>query len=294
MRASSILLGVLVLVLAISTVSIWFFPSVQDFMAANTMWNGIRDFMSTFKATNIESLSNLPSSPEKSAIVEIPYLPHSEKELPILKQFVEDGGTLILMDDFGFGNNVLEYLGLEARFSTKPLVDPLFNYRNQVFPRITDFSPDVKNSGVNVIVFDHGTALTDVASSNVIAWSSAASFLDTEGKGNWSQGEPKGPLPVAASFRLGQGTVDIVSDPSIIISSMMGRDDNYRFVAYLVGGRQVLFDSSSLPKAPLDQSKTALLSFRQLLADPYILVIITAATTVIVSAHTLRRRETVA
>ena len=80
MRVSSVLLGVTVLVSVISLLSIWFYPSVQDFMAANSMWNGINSFVNEFKAENIDSLDKLPFSPDKTAMVEIPYLEYNDAE----------------------------------------------------------------------------------------------------------------------------------------------------------------------------------------------------------------------
>ena len=50
MRVSSVLFAVVVLIIVISLLSIWFYPSIQDFMASNTMWNGIRNFSNEFIA----------------------------------------------------------------------------------------------------------------------------------------------------------------------------------------------------------------------------------------------------
>jgi len=37
------------------------------------------------------------------------------------------------MDDFGYGNSFLAYAGVSARFDDNPLLDPLFNYKNEYF-----------------------------------------------------------------------------------------------------------------------------------------------------------------
>lgn len=297
MRVSSVLFTVVTLILAVSLLCIWFYPSIRDFMASNTMWNGIRSFSTEFGADAVESLDELPDLPEKTVLVAIPYLEYSDEELVEIKQFVADGGTLLLMDDYGYGNSFLEYLGVDARFTNKPLLDPLFSYKNQWLPRITDFSPEVKESGVEVIVLNHATSLTDVLPSSVIAWSSGSSFLDTNESGTWDPGEPKGPLAVAAKFRLGKGTLALVSDPSIMLNSMVGRDDNYSFIRYLTGHegeqKRVLVDSSHLTKAPLDVSKTRLIDSREVLSSPYALVGITALIVVVVSRYTLKKGETI-
>jgi hypothetical protein len=293
MKAVNALLAVTVLVLAISVVSIWFFPSVRDFTAANAMWNGIKDFAREFDSVDIDSLDRLPALPDRAALVVIPYLEYSDEELSKVKTFVEDGGKLILMDDFGYGNEVLSYLALDARFSNRPLLDPLFNYRNPGMPRITDFASELNDRGVKAAVLNHPTALIGVEDADVTAWSSAASFLDSDESGDWNQGEPKGPLPVAARLRAGTGIVDLVADPGIIISSMIGRDDNFGFVAYLTDGKSVLFDSSRVPAAPLDTSKANLLKTRKSLSDPYATTVVVAAIAIVISRYTLRRKEAV-
>ena len=297
MRVSSILFAVVVLVLVISLLCIWFYPSVQDFIASNIMWNGIRNFSSEFSVDNIESLDDLPDLSEKTVLVTIPYLEYSDKELANMKRFVDNGGTLLLMDDYGYGNTVLAYLGVSIRFSNKPLLDPLFCYKNQSIPRITDFAPKVREGGIDVVMLNHATTLTNVIEPEAIAWSSSASFLDINENGSWDEGEPKGPFAVAAKFRLGKGTLALVSDPSIVINAMVGRDDNYDFIRYLTRhkGEQkgMLVDSSHLTKAPLDVSKTRLIDSREVLSSPYALVGITAMIFIVVSRYTLKKGETI-
>ena len=297
MRVSSVLLVVVALVLAISLLSIWFYPSIQDFVAGNTMWNGIRDFSGEFGAENIDSLDELPDLPEETALISIPYLELSDDELAQVKRFVDGGGTLLLMDDYGYGNSVLAYLGVSVRFSNKPLLDPLFSYKNQWLPRITDFSPEVAESGIDAVVFNHATTLTGAVASETIAWSSSSSFLDINENESWDQDEPKGPFPVAVQLHLGKGMIAIISDPSIMINSMVGRDDNYAFIQYLIGNngeqKSILIDNSHLTEAPLDVSKMRLRSGREMLSSPYALVGIVALIFMVVSRYTLGKGETV-
>jgi len=275
----------------------WFYPSVEDFMASNRMWNGIRSFCSEFRGDNIDSLDDLPDLPEKAVLVVIPYLEYTDEELSKMKRFVDDGGTLLLMDDYGYGNSVLAYLGVGVRFTNKPLLDPLFCYKNQSMPRITDFAPKVKESGIEIITLNHATTLTNTIESEAIAWSSNSSFLDINENRSWDEVEPKGPFAVAAEIQLGNGTLALISDPSTIINTMVGRDDNYDFVRYLTGHegeqKEILVDRSHLTKAPLDVSKTRLISAREGLSNPYALLGITAMIFVVVSRYTLKKGETI-
>ena len=296
MKVSSTLVIVVVLISVISLLCIWFFPSIQDFMASNAMWNGIRHFCREFNTDNIESLGELPTTPEETTLVVIPYLQYTNEELSMIKRFVNEGGSILLMDDYGYGNSVLAYLGLSIRFTNKPLLDPLFCHKNQQLPKIVELASEVKQGGIDTIVFNHATTLTSVAQTEIIAWSSTTSFLDTNENESWDESEPKGPFPVAARLHCGKGTVTIVSDPSIMINSMAGRDDNYGFIRYLIINKdiqeRILVDSSHLVKAPLDVSKTRLASLRQTLSTPYPLLGLVAIIFVVVSKYTLKTGET--
>jgi len=290
------LLAVLVLTSVISLLAIWFYPSVQDFVASNIMWNGIRSFTDEFSAESIGSLDNLPRRAEEAVLVSIPYLDYTNEELAKIKGFVEGGGTLLLMDDYGYGNTLLAYLGVAVRFSGKPLLDPLFCYKNQWLPRIMDFAPRVKEKGINVIMLNHATALTGAAHTDIAAWSSSASFLDVNENESWDEGEPKGSFAVAARMRFGRGSIVVLSDPSVIINAMVGRDDNYDFVRCLIateGERRLLIDRSHLTEVPLDVAKTRLAGAREALANPYALIGITAMIFAVVSRYTLWRGETI-
>lgn len=295
MKVSSLLIPVVAGILFISLLCVWFYPSVQDFVASNTMWNGIRDFCAEFGASNIDSLEELPEPAEGTVLVAIPYIEYSAGELERLEKFVSNGGTLLLMDDYGYGNSVLEYLELGVRFTNRPLLDPLFCFKNESMPRITDFASGVRESGVGVVMLNHATSLEDTEAVTVIAWSSRASFLDINENGTRDEGEPQGPLPVAAATWLGRGRLVLVADPSTIINAMVNRDDNYAFIRYLadVDGNPgvILVDRAHLSQTPLDVSQARLIDTRQVLSNPYALVAITAVIFAVTARYTLKKGE---
>ena len=80
-----------------------------------------------------------------------------------------------MMDDYGYGNSVLAFLGVGVRFTNEPLLDPLFCHKNQWLPKIVDFAPEVDESGIGVIVLNHATSLTSLEQGEIIAWSSSTS-----------------------------------------------------------------------------------------------------------------------
>ena len=242
---------------------IWFYPSNSDFRVENPLWNGARDFVTEFQALPINSLDNLPTSQETTLIV-IPYLKLTSTDSQKLKDYVISGGRLVVLDDYGFGNEILEYFGLEARFSGVQFLDPLFNYKNKNFPRIIDFAPSSVTTSIKSIVFNHATSLENVSQNKVLAWSSPFSFLDENQNGNWDDGEKKGSFPVVAKFEMGKGDFILIADPSILISSMVNTEDNRQFLKNIVKG-EVWLDQSHLPEVALDEAKAKLKVIRNAL-----------------------------
>jgi hypothetical protein len=295
MRKSSLVLLIIGLVVAVSLVSIWFYPSIQDFMASNKAWNGIRDFIEEFNAEPVDSLDNISGQTENEVLVCIPYMEYTQEELSQIEKFVNNGNLLLILDDFGFGNSILEYLGIPARFSNNILLDPLFNYKNQYLPRITDFSSRIKESGIEAITLNHAVTLNYVEPSQILARSSSTSFVDINLNGAKDEGEPTGPLVIAAEYTQSAGTVILVSDPSIIINTMVGQNDNYEFIRYLTapaiesGG--ILLDRSHITKTPLDFSKIAMGNIKEILANRYVLLGLVTMIFILIPAAVFRKGE---
>jgi len=258
---------VLVLIL---TIVAWFFPSNEDFRADNPFWNGTRDIISSYLISPLQSLSDLPPLPQGSTLILVPYLEFTPAELGELNSFVTKGGTLVLADDYGYGNQILEYLGLKARFSGHILLDPLFSYKSKWFPRISHLASGSVTSDTESLILNHATCLTDVEASDFLALSSSFSFLDLNGNQAWDEGEPNGPLPVISQHNLGSGKIILVSDSSIVINSMETIESNYTFIQNIaaITTSELLIDQSHLPPSNLRQAKNLLASIREPFTTP--------------------------
>lgn len=254
------------LVLIILGVLVWLFPSNSDFKAGNPQWNGTADFLEEVQTQLLNSLEELPPMAQGTSLILIPYTELSADDLQRIGDYVDSGGRLILMDDFGFGNEVLEYLGVDLRFTGDQMLDPLFNYKNTNFPKVIDFVDSGVTSEVDGLVFNHATSLADALPEQVVAWSSYFSFLDENQNSKWDAGEPKGHMPVVAEFAIGEGSLIVVADPSILISSMLGMEDNRQLMENMIEG-QVYLDQSHLPDAALDEAKVVLHSGRSTMAS---------------------------
>ena len=268
LRRFLVILTIALVIVLIAVV--WFLPSDEDFRTENPLWNGARDVNSDYSALPLQSLSDLPSSPQGSTLILVPYLDFTTIELEELNNFVAQGGTLILADDYGYGNQILEYLGFEARFSGQTLLDPLFNYKNRRFPRIFNLKSSPLTRDTQNLFFNHATSLTNVETDEVLALSSLFSFLDLNGNQTWDEDEPTGPLPVISHHNVDNGQIILISDPSIFINSMQAVGDNHNFMQNIaaITTSKLLIDQSHLPLSNLHQTKNLLASIRSSLVTP--------------------------
>jgi len=266
LRSFLVLLTAALIVLLLLTV--WFFPPNEDFRAENPFWNGTRDLSSLYAARPLESLSGLPPTPQGTTLILIPYLSFDPGELAPLESFVTGGGTLVLADDFGYGNQLLEYLGLPARFANQAILDPLANHKNRQLPRISRLAPDPLTRDATSLVLNHATCLLDVAPASVLASSSSFSFLDRNGNHTRDEDEPTGPLPVISRHRLGSGQVILVADPSIVINAMAAMDGNRAFLHNIATTGSLFIDQSHLPPSERHQTRNLLARIRGFLTTP--------------------------
>ncbi len=273
--------GIIVATLAVVALTLWLLPSHADFAISNPYWNGLRAAAAALHMTELDSLSSLPASPAGTALVVIPVVQPTAAEMQQFRQYVENGGVLILLDDFGTGNAVLAGLGSQARLSGRQVIDPLFNYRAGRLPRIFDLGPGPITEGVSGLILNHATVLAETGDLIPLARSSPISFLDENGNGRRDAGEPSGPFVVAAVAPHGAGQLAVVSDPSLLVNAMLPLARNKRFVlnlARLAGpGVRVYLDGAHLPHAPLDQAKEFLARGRAALALPPVVLVATVA-----------------
>lgn len=290
MRIGKLMPLILGIVLFVSWMSVAFYPSKGDYMSTNPGWNGLRGLAQSIGARVVDNIDAVGQDERGKVLISIPGLPYRQQELDKVGTFLSNGGTLLLADDFGYGNQVLEGLDVQIKFTTDALVDPYLNYRNQWFPRITDIAPELQNAGVHSIVLNHASALEVTGPYEILARSSDISYLVAD---EAVTAGLKGPFPVAARATLGRGTVIVISDASMLVNSSMSLDDNLAFVKALVSfageNPEVIIDGSHLSKTPLDLARNFWDKAKGLMAAPYIQVLLVGAILALTSIPVWRK-----
>ncbi len=264
MRSSALFLAVAVVTAVLSICLIWWYPSSRDFSPSNSSWNGLTQFARDYHAT-IVSPAALSATSATVSLVLIPRRVMTSEELQRVNEFVRRGGTLVLLDDFGFGNQVAEGLGLELRFSGKPLLDPLINQKNQHLPKASFLPPGAQNRvflGLN-----RPSSIDGAAPGQALATSSPFSYLDENRNNTVDLNEPAGPFTVGAETPLGLGKIVLISDPSILINGTL--DLSRKFVDTLFQYKTVEILAETVPDTTLDSAKNTLYLLKGILANPF-------------------------
>ncbi|KYH25104.1 hypothetical protein HAPAU_26870 [Halalkalicoccus paucihalophilus] len=161
-----------------------------------------------------------------------------------LNDFVRRGGTLVIADDIGQTNQLLQELGASTRIDGALLRDEREYYRSPALPVATETSNHPYVNDSDSFTLNYGTAL-EPNGAEVLVTSSEYAYLDTTSNGAFDENETLGPRPVMTTESVGQGELVVISDSSALINAMLERPGNRAFVSALFDAHdRVLIDQS--------------------------------------------------
>lgn len=245
------------LILILSTAYYW--PVQDEYHPLNEEWNGCSKIVNAAPNTTFV-FSYSETLPEQRVLVIVgPSLEFSQKEGSHVRTFLESGGTVLLADDIGTGNSLLETLGVPARFSGESIADLLYYSKRPDFPLIMNFSSSPVTDNVTAVLTNRPTYLEveNYSMVNVIASSSSFSFV-VHGGPQPGANETLQSYPVLAIVRIKQGLLVLVSDPSVFVNEMIGLFDNMKLFENILrmSGGSIVFDVGHIARAPLTDLRT--------------------------------------
>ncbi len=247
-----LIIGGLVVLLFILAFATPLFINNSDFSIYNPGWNGCSNIaIKTYKSGKLQptfyfegsELTLAQYSFEKynldandSCILIIgPRSSFTNSETNYIKDFLDDGGIILLADDFGTGNEILSNINASSRFSGELLLDLSFE-KSARFVNIFDFKNNSYNlfNNVSRILLNYPTLIKPGKNTKVLAYSSELSWIDINENGKEDIDEPIGPFAVIAVEEYGGGRIVLLSDPSVLINSMKNELDNNVFTKNLL------------------------------------------------------------
>jgi hypothetical protein len=251
------LLGLLVIVTGIAVV-VAASTSGAAFGVYNPAWDGASDLREEASAVGTESELVLNTSAYADqpangtvAVVLSPDRRYTDREAARLRQFVANGGTLVVAEDFGpHSNALLAAVGADARINGSLLRDERYNYQSPALPLARNVSNHSYVTDVDELTLNHGTVVEPNGARTIVA-SSEYAYLDRNRNDELDDNESLGTYPVATVESVGQGQVVTVSDPSLFINAMLDRSGNEQFVQSLFADHErVLLDYSHAERLP--------------------------------------------
>jgi len=247
--ASAVLLSVL-----LTLASAYYWPVQEAYHPLNDAWNGCSKAAQL--SSNVTILSSYGDVPPNGLLAIIgPGLEFSKQDALIIHNFTKNGGVVLLADDFGTGNSLLELLNISVRFAGKPLADMVFFSKTPTFPIISDFTADPLTTNITAVVLNRPSYLEvqNITNIRVIATSSHFSFVDQSGRGAPVGNVTIESYPVMASVAVGEGYIFLVSDASMFMNEMIDLFDNMRLLenAIAYGGGSLVWDLAHLSRSPL-------------------------------------------
>ena len=259
-RGAATALGVLLVI-----AGIWAIDAASDYAARPQLsaydddWDDLDLLRSTLEdegiptactASTIVAIEQLENPSETVIMVIGMERDYTAREVDALVSFVSVyGGTLVVADDFGFGDTIARSFGLA--FSGTPVR----YFGPEVGGRIVPVSMRTeRNSTVtyDVLLNDASYLVAERwLGKDVLSSTPSTCWLDIDSDVEKDPEEPIASVHVAARVdMISGGTVFFISDPSIFINGMLTQRENMGFALALVDkvrpypGRLVVFDES--------------------------------------------------
>lgn len=217
-----IIVGVSIMVMPLS---VPVFKSNADYSFLNTGWNGLSSFGKLIYSRGdivpvMSTYDSISLGEKKGTLVVVgPSLEFTSSEVDEVRDFLNGGGVLILADDFGTGNGLLEGLGLDERFARGEMISPIYskNHHHPVTAEIVD--PEL-GKDVERIVMTDPSVITNP--SNPLVYTPNSTIF----------GKMRGPFALVDEVAYGKGRIILISDPDIFTNALFA--ENRAFIENLL------------------------------------------------------------
>ena len=254
-----------IVLLALGTVAA---TSSTSFGPYNPSWDGTSEFrgdaadepgVESHLLRDTEQYEDLPAN-ETVAFVVAPDEPYEGEDADRLREFVAEGGTLVVLANFGdAGNDLLADVGAEARAHGQLLRDERHHFRGPTMPVATNVENHTLTTGVDRLTLNYATAV-EPGNATVLVGTSDFAYLGPA-EDDLDEQDNLRSYPVATVENVSEGRVVVVGDPSIAINAMYDEPDNAAFVRGLYADAEhVVFDRSH--GSPVPPLAAALLTIR--------------------------------
>lgn len=226
MNAGRIILSLSIVIAALLILG-FLYLSNQSFSPANPSWDGISGITDAKNVRLLSGFDGLRQASQGDTLLLIgPTANFSMSDSRQVSDFMLRGGRLVLMDDYGTGNNLLTAIDMPVIIGRSPLCQDLDYYKRPALPIVRSSSGEGIMANVGSLALNHPTSLQITGTARVLARTSGKAWLDLDGNSLINGNETFASFPVMVSMDYGPGELIVVSDSDPLINSMLDLGDN--------------------------------------------------------------------
>jgi hypothetical protein len=242
------LVAVILVVIAAIALAAHFSTTDLEYSRYNWEWTGTSGFFSLLEeqgARDITAYAALSGSNDTLLLIIAPDAPYTPDEVSALRSFLDGGNTVFIADETGESNELLAGLGSTISVIYGNLSSADREYADPRSVMVYPKGEDPITANVSALVLNRPAV---VSGGDILLTTSLFSWVDANGNGRIDGGEDLSSFAVLAREAVGNGTLYVFSDPSIVANGMLNARltaDNRLFIDQLLTIREhVLVDQS--------------------------------------------------
>lgn len=209
-------------------------PSQTPYSPYNTGSKGYSKLLSSIPSIEIvRSLDHI----EPSSVVIIPLTKEVSSSTSVyLKNLTSAGATIVILDEEGCSNKLLEDLGLEIKIRKAKVLDEVSKHGSREYPVIT-----IGFNSTTFKVVAHKPSYIEPleeSSEEIVGSTSDYAYVDEDGNSFYTLGEVMRRHIVIYSTSLNTSSLWVIADLDILSNRVIDYLDNKRFIETLTSSRK--------------------------------------------------------
>ena len=241
--ASRQLLLALALVLAVSILAIIAnLPSPTPYSPYNTGSNGYSRLVREVNVRIIGSPVEVEADSPSNITVLVPLTRELDQaSASVLQELLARGATVVVLDENGYSNSLLEALGIKARVECWKVLDEVSKLGDRAHPLVRVW---LRGETSPMLLATYLPSYITLSTSRGLVgqgYTSSYAYADLDGNMYFSGTDRMGSYTIVAAWRIEGGTLAVIADLDALSNALFSNADNSRLLQSLVGsGRLVL------------------------------------------------------
>lgn len=157
------------------------------------------------------------------------------KAIEGIKRLLAHGSTVVVLDEKGYSNQLLEDIGISARVAPIAVLDEVSKVYSRFYPVA---SIDIGNNTLRIVTYKPSyISIENTSKTLAVAKTSPYAYADVNGDGYYTVGEPIEPFVIVSLWRVGNGSLWLISDLDVFRNDLIRLGDNSRLFEVLVDSR---------------------------------------------------------